>query len=174
MPGAIAHAQAAASIGWPRSAQRLHIVFRIRLGNGGPWFLWKTVMDSSNLPLLIVDDDAWTRFALKRLLGQRGWKISTAATVAEGVESLGSAPACVILDLNLPDGNGVRVLRQIREERLSTRVIVSTATGDESLLETVRQLEPDAIIHKPVDVKHLLEACCASAADRAGPSLGLG
>jgi len=118
-------------------------------------------MDGSNATLLIVDDDASTRFALKRLMGQRGWRIITAATVAEGIESLGSVPACVILDLTLPDGSGERVLRQIREGGLSSRVIVNTATTDEAMLESVRRLGPDAVFHKPIEMKQLLEACSA-------------
>jgi len=118
-------------------------------------------MDGSRVALLIVDDDAWTRFALARLMRQRGWTIITAATVAEGLESLDSSPACVILDLNLPDGNGERVLRRIREDGLAARVVVSTGTSDEAMLEPVRRLMPDAIVHKPVEMKRLLEACSA-------------
>jgi DNA-binding response OmpR family regulator len=118
-------------------------------------------MNGSDATLLIVDDDALTRFALKRLMGRRGWTIVTAATVSEGLESLGSAPDCVILDLNLPDGNGERVLRQIREGGLTARVVVNTATTDEITLESVRRLGPDAVVHKPVEMKQLLEACSA-------------
>src|SRR4051794_12366435 len=118
-------------------------------------------MDGSDAALLIVDDDAWTRFALTRLMARRGWTIITAATVAEGLESLGSAPACIILDLILPDGNGERVLRRIRETGLSGRVIIVTGTRDEAMLEAVRLLSPDAIVHKPVEMKQLLEACSA-------------
>jgi len=118
-------------------------------------------MGGPDSTLLIVEDDASTRFALKRLMGQRGWSITTAATVAEGIESLRSAPACVILDLTLPDGSGERVLRQIRDGGLSSRVVVNTGTTDEAVLEAVRQLSPDAIVHKPVEMKQLLEACSA-------------
>lgn len=119
------------------------------------------MMDGSDAAVLIVDDDALTRFALKRLLARQGWKVLTAATVAEGIESLGSAPACVILDLKLPDGSGERVLRRIRETGIGSRVVVNTATEDQALLEAVRQLHPDAIIRKPVEMKQLLKACSA-------------
>jgi DNA-binding response OmpR family regulator len=118
-------------------------------------------MHAMDATLLIVDDDAWTRFALKRLLTRRGWKILTAATVAEGLESLGSAPDCVILDLTLPDGSGERVLRRIREDGLAARVIVNTAVDNEATLDAVRRLGPDAIVRKPVEMKRLLEACSA-------------
>jgi len=116
-------------------------------------------MDGSDPIILIVDDDRSTRYVLKRLLGPRGWKIITASTVAEAIELLRFAPACVILDLILPDGCGERVLRRIREGGLSSRVIVSTGTTDEAMLEVVRRLSPDAIVRKPVEMKQLLQAC---------------
>src|SRR5262249_30810337 len=111
--------------------------------------------------VLIIDDDAWTRFALARLMARRGWRVITAATLAEGLERLRSAPSCVILDLLLPDGDGEHVLRQIREAGVNARVIINTAQTDGAQLEEVRRLEPDAIIHKPAEFNRLLEACSA-------------
>lgn len=116
-------------------------------------------MDGSKAPLLIIDDDGWTRYVLGRIMGQHGWRVSTAATVAEALELLGSAPACIILDLNLPDGSGAQVLQEIRKAGLTVRVVVSTAMTDESTLEAVRRLNPDAIVQKPVRMQQLLEVC---------------
>ena len=50
--------------------------------------------------------------------------------MAEGLDLLGTGPACVILDLLLSDGDGAAVLRQIRDDGLDIRVVVcSRATG---------------------------------------------
>src|SRR4051794_1538319 len=117
-------------------------------------------MDGMRIPLLIVEDDVGTRIALSRLLGRRGWSVSTASCMSEGIDLIGSEPACILLDLDLPDGTGEGVLRAIRRAGLRSRVIVSTAATDHARLERLKELEPDAIIHKPVDVDNLLEACC--------------
>src|SRR5262249_28219772 len=114
--------------------------------------------DSATL-LLIVEDDVWTRKALARLMAREGWRILTAATVAEGVEHLRSEPDCVILDLDLPDGRGELVLRAIGELGLGSRVVVCTAAVDRQRMESLHSLHPHAILHKPVDVGALLCAC---------------
>jgi len=120
------------------------------------------MMCDSQTLLLIVEDDVWTRKALTRLMGRNGWKILTASTVAEGVEHLQSAPDCVILDLDLPDGRGELVLRTIAEQGIGCRVVVCTAAADEGRLDGVSNLNPHAILHKPVDTDALLEACGAA------------
>src|SRR5262245_39283777 len=109
-------------------------------------------MRDSHTLLLIVEDDAWTRAALARLMARKGWEILTAATVAEGVEQLRSAPDCVILDLDLPDGHGELVLRSIAQLGIESRVVVCTAAVDEERLDCLSRLNPHAILRKPVDV----------------------
>jgi len=116
-------------------------------------------MRGTNDTLLVVDDDSWTRYALTRILGQHGWKVESGSTVAEGLDLLGMHPACVILDLLLSDGDGAAVLRQIRDDGLDIRVVVCTAVIDERRLEGVKSLKPDVIIHKPIDVNELVDAC---------------
>ena len=60
--------------------------------------------------LLVVDDDHYTRYALRNLFARRGWQVDLASTVAEALAFLDEAHRCVILDLNLPDGGGEAVL----------------------------------------------------------------
>jgi two-component system, OmpR family, KDP operon response regulator KdpE len=110
--------------------------------------------------LLIVEDDAWTRYALERLLKNRGWLVITASSLADGLERLDEGPDCVVVDLGLPDGNGEAILRRVREQRLDTRVIICTSIVDEIRLEGLESLRPDAVITKPVEVEELHQACC--------------
>src|SRR3954470_3391280 len=116
-------------------------------------------MDGMRIPLLIVEDDVGTRIALSRLLGRGGWGVLTAAWMSVGIDLIGSEPACILLDLDLPDGTGEDVLRAIREAGLRSRVVVSTAASDPCRLEKLKELRPDAIIHKPVNVDDLILAC---------------
>jgi DNA-binding NarL/FixJ family response regulator len=59
-------------------------------------------------------------------------------------------------DLNLPDGNGTELLRQIREANLPIKVAVTTGRTDRLLMAEVSQLQPDAFFTKPVDLRELI------------------
>lgn len=109
--------------------------------------------------VLVVDDDSYTRDALHRLLSGRGWEVSLAATVAEGLERLDPAPSCVILDLNLPDGDGESILRTIRTRFLRTRVAVCSATTDGRRLAEVWSLSPEMLLWKPIEMAALYRLC---------------
>lgn len=114
--------------------------------------------------LLVVDDDATTRFALQTLFSRQGWEVSLAATVAEALDLLsrGPAPRCLILDLNLPDGRGESVLRAVREARLKTDVAVCSGLDDARRLSAVLAMHPDALLAKPVDLGPVVHFCHAS------------
>src|SRR5215207_4864355 len=90
--------------------------------------------------LLIVEDDGLTRYALARILGQHGWKVEAVSTVAEGLGRLDAAPACIVVDLMLPDGSGEDVLRRVREAGLGSRVVVVTAVSEKSRPEDLESL----------------------------------
>ena len=114
--------------------------------------------------LLIVDDDDYTRYALRNLFARRGWKIDLAATVAEGLATLDDAHRCVILDLNLPDGGGEAVLREVRRRASRTMVAVCSATIDPRLIATVQGLRPELLLSKPIDMGSLDRMCLAAMA----------
>ena len=81
------------------------------------------------MTVLMVDDSAEIRERLTAMLGEiPGVEISSqATTVAEAVSAVHLLkPDVVILDLRLPDGNGLDVLRLIQREQIQTRVIVLT------------------------------------------------
>src|SRR4051794_19285678 len=116
-------------------------------------------MDRQRHALVLVEDHDTTRRVLAPLLSLNGWHVQTASTVAEGLALLASGPDCVVLDLMLPDGDGETVLRRVRDERLPTRVVVATATGDEARLERIWRLKPDAVLQKPLDVDEVCRVC---------------
>lgn len=112
-----------------------------------------------NCRVLVVEDDRPTREVLTKALAFFGFRVHAAGTLAGGREEFdrgGEQEDAVVLDLNLPDGNGVELLRQIRERHLPVRVAVCTATKDDALLEEVKALGPDALFTKPFDLPPLL------------------
>ena len=104
---------------------------------------------------LIVEDDALTHATLRRVLERAGHAVEAVGTVGEAVGRLPVAE-CVVLDLRLPDGCGIEVLRHVREWRLPVRVAVHTGCAEAGLLKRVRDLRPDALFIKPFDPDELL------------------
>jgi len=79
--------------------------------------------------MLLVEDDTRLADALSIALRRQGYEVQRAATVAEAI----AAPAVdlVLLDLGLPDGDGVQVCRALRERGDEVAIIAVTARGDD-------------------------------------------
>lgn len=85
--------------------------------------------------ILVVEDDLVTRRLLQEVLERDGCVVTTAGSVAEAMAEVGRREFdLVMLDLNLPDGDGLTVCRRIRQRHQMPIVIVSTrAKIDERL-----------------------------------------
>jgi DNA-binding NtrC family response regulator len=87
---------------------------------------------------LVVDDDPSTLVLLARLLEQRGFSTRTAASLAEARDSLDPAPDVCMVDLRLPDGEGIELLQDGLAER--SDVIMMTGYGTvESSVQAMRR-----------------------------------
>ncbi len=94
-------------------------------------------MVEKTVRILIVDDHEVVRVGLRTLLGHHpGFAVvGEAGTAREAVRAARqSQPDVVIMDIRLPDGNGVEACREIREERPETRVIMLTSYADDEAL----------------------------------------
>jgi DNA-binding NtrC family response regulator len=98
-------------------------------------------MSDTQHSVLIIDDEEIIREALEALLSAQGYRVRTAATAAEGLDRLGDGPVdAVLLDLMLPDRNGLEVLEEIRRIDEELPVVMITAFGTiESAIAATKQ-----------------------------------
>lgn len=109
------------------------------------------------LTIVIVEDDVASGSAIRAILVRKGCAVHMASNLEEGLKLLELRPDHVILDLMLPDGSGVEILRRASRD-LRIKVTVTTALADPIRLEEVRSLNPHRILRKPIDLVDLLRA----------------
>ena len=106
--------------------------------------------------VLIVEDDAHIRRLLRAALVRAGHAVAEAATAREGVSLAGiERPDVVLLDLGLPDRDGLELIQPIRARTDATLIVVSAReeTGEKV---TALDLGADDYVTKPFDTEELL------------------
>src|SRR5690349_4907858 len=111
---------------------------------------------NSTKEILVVDDDQAIRWTLKEALQSWGFTAIEAASVAEANKLFNShLPAAVLLDIDLPDGSGLDVLREIKREHQDAIIIM--ITGNVKIDNTISALRGGAydFIGKPINLEEL-------------------
>jgi FixJ family two-component response regulator len=109
--------------------------------------------------IAIVDDDASVRKALARLLSLSNYSLRTYGSAREFLESLPSgAPQCLILDLQMPEMNGLELHAMLARIGLKIPTIVITAHSEANFREQCCTMGAAAYLLKPLDESHLLAA----------------
>jgi DNA-binding response OmpR family regulator len=107
--------------------------------------------------VLVVEDDTTAANAMSLLLEHYAYHVKPARTVGDALAALSEQnPSIILLDLMLPDGNGISVLAEVRQRNLPARVLVITGASDPQMLRKVERLAPEAVLQKPVDFLSLL------------------
>jgi len=110
-----------------------------------------------NPVILLVDDEDTIRLFLEKTLRDEGYEALTAATGGEALETaFDKLPDLILLDLKLPDMNGIEVLKRIKEEIPEICVIMLTAFGDIETAVSAMKKGAFDFVSKPVNLEQLL------------------
>ncbi len=127
---------------------------------------------SEGARVLVVDDEPGIRRALKTNLSRHGYQVSTEQNGAGAIEALDRwHPDIIVLDLGLPDMDGVDVIREVRK-RGKTPVIVLSVRETERDKVGALDIGADDYLTKPFGVDELLARIRVSLRHAAGPASG--
>ena len=113
-------------------------------------------MNASPVKVLVVDDEPPIRKLLRMGLGTQGYHILDAPNAKAALELMADEPDLVILDLGLPDMQGLELLRQIRERRVDVPIVVLSSRGEEVAKVEALDLGADDYVTKPFGMEELL------------------
>lgn len=114
-------------------------------------------MPSKAGSILIIDDESDVLASLDELMRMEGYQTATASTAAAGLEHLEKAPYdLVLLDISLPDGNGIDVLRTIKRDSPDLPVIMITAYDSSQVAFKASREGAESYVTKPWDNDKLL------------------
>src|SRR6058998_4244470 len=109
--------------------------------------------------ILVVDDERVFCDLLKTVLGSNGHEVFTAYNGREALNLFSQhRPQVTLLDLRMPEMNGIEVLRQIRTIDAGAAVMILTAWGSDALEKQARQLGVTDFLSKGLSLEVLVEA----------------
>ena len=108
------------------------------------------------MKILLVEDDTALRGALEELLDREGYEVIKASNIRTAQDAMNSDINLAMLDVGLPDGDGVSLCRQWRSEGVETPILFLTAKDEE--LDVVRGLDAGGndYVTKPFRMQELL------------------
>jgi len=107
--------------------------------------------------ILIIDDEQEIRESLEQILGVEGYRLASAATAEEGLKKMDEGVFdLVLLDINLPDRNGLELLKILRRDSPDAGVIMITAYDSSQMAFQASKEGAESYITKPWDNDKLL------------------
>ncbi|HEY2135319.1 MAG TPA: response regulator transcription factor [Xanthobacteraceae bacterium] len=113
-------------------------------------------MSATPLRVLVVDDEPPIRKLLRMGLGTQGYEILEAPNGKTALELAGEKPDLIILDLGLPDFQGLELLRTLRSQNERVPIVVLSSRGDEAAKVEALDLGADDYVTKPFGMDELL------------------
>ena len=109
--------------------------------------------------VFVVDDDISVRESLELMIGYAGWDVKTFESARDFLsETLDCAPSCLVLDVHLPDLNGLELQQQLAAREVRLPIVFVTGQGDIPM--TVKAMKAGAVefLTKPFSDEELLTA----------------
>ena len=120
--------------------------------------------------LLIVEDDKSFLQRLARAMEARGFQVTIAETVADGLQQVEKmAPAYAVVDMRLADGNGLDVVSALKHRRPDARAIVLTGYGNIATAVNAVKIGAVDYLSKPADADDVVAALLATEGRKAEP-----
>ncbi len=117
---------------------------------------------SEKYRILVVDDEQAVLFAYRKLIEKDGMSVDISASFEDAVRQIRARRyLAVIADMRLAgtdNGDGLEILRVVREERPETKTILATGYGDSEIEKTARALGVSYYFNKPVSPSDILGA----------------
>jgi two-component system KDP operon response regulator KdpE len=113
-------------------------------------------MTGAPIRILVVDDEPPIRKLLRMGLTAQGYEVIDAPNGKAALELLARKPHLVILDLGLPDVDGLDLLRQLRQREEALPIVVLSSRGDEAGKVAALDLGADDYVTKPFGMDELL------------------
>lgn len=115
--------------------------------------------EPENIKLVILEDDKFSSRFLLHALKDLKYELFTAETIAEfnGIFAEHRPQICII-DYNLPDGDGIDVLKTVKSLDQNTKVIMMTAITNERMIDDFIKEGADNFINKPINIRNLINA----------------
>jgi FixJ family two-component response regulator len=118
---------------------------------------------SSMAHIHVIDDDTWVREGIGNLLRSMGYRVSLYKAASEFLEvDLPETPACLVLDVRLPDINGLQLQERLANAKVQLPIILMTGFGDIPM--SVKGMKAGALdfLTKPIRDQDLLDAVAAA------------
>jgi two-component system KDP operon response regulator KdpE len=108
-------------------------------------------------PILVIDDEPAIRRLLRASLGANGFQVLEAGNGREGLAAIDAGkPEAVLLDLGLPDIDGLEVIRALRGRGDRTPIVVLSSRGEEASKVEALELGADDYVTKPFGIAELI------------------
>ena len=119
----------------------------------------KVVDTLSAATVLLVDDDPSVLRSLKRLVSASGFQVKTFAKPSELIAcKTPSSNACMVVDIDLPEMNGIEMCEVLKRSGRSLPAILITGRSDARTRALAERADAVAVLYKPFDEQPLLEA----------------
>ena len=106
--------------------------------------------------ILIIDNEEDLCWLLSNALTGKGYAVSTANTIGDGMAYLNDIPDLILLDLKLPDGDGMDLLHRIKSVTPETIVVIISAYGSEERRQVAKKKGVHSFIDKPLTEEKIL------------------